>query len=736
MAATSQEIVLQLVAGMFGAPPGKAILDSLVVQVNTVGRLQLAIDLGNSPVFKSLYPTEQGGHAFASAYLGALVPGFSLSNPAHLAAANWMADRFDHGIPVGQVVLEAILAVSAVPVTDATWGPTVVHLNELTALATRYSVELGLSGSSVAQLQDAGHAPVFASADVNGAALTLHYTDLNGLDALHAPASSAFTVMVGGFARAVSSAAVDAAANTVTLTLASAAFHGDAVTVAYADSTTADDVSAIQDAIGNDALGLAVTAVTNNTPVLEDTEKPIFAAATVNGAYLTMTYIDASALDATNLPAPGDFTVKADDVTNAVLSVVINPESRKIILTLTTAVTDAQAVTVTYHDPSNSDDANAIQDALGHDAITLVATDVTNLSPDTSAPVFDSAIITGKSLVMSYTDTSLLDDSSPPRITAFTVMVDGAPDTVTAVAVDAQAKTVTLTLEDAASTAQDVTVAYTDATGGDDTRVIQDAEGNDADTLGTTAVVNNSPDAVAPELVSAAVSGSSLVLSYSDISVLDAASSHLPLASAFTVKVNTSSDLVTAVAVNAGAKTVTLTLTTAVTAGQTVTVGYKDATVDDDVKAVQDIQGNDADTFTAQSVTNNTGVADVLGPVLSGATVDGTSLVMSYIDSSVLDAAHLPTAGAFAVTVDGDADVVKSVLVNASDRTVTLTLTTAVENGQTVTLGYTDPTGGNDVNAIQDAGGYDAATVSPTVVNLTLVAEVALTGVVDTFSFY
>ena len=59
---------------------------------------------------------------------------------------------------------------------------------------------------------------------------------------------------------------------------------------------------------------------------------------------------------------------------------------------------------------------------------------------------------------------------------------------------------------------------------------------------------------------------------------------------------------------------------------------------------------------------------------------------------------------------------------------MTLTLATAVENGQVVTLSYTDPTGGNDTNAIQDALGNDASSVAPDVVNVTLGAEVALTG--------
>ncbi|WP_215902152.1 SwmB domain-containing protein, partial [Acinetobacter bereziniae] len=49
--------------------------------------------------------------------------------------------------------------------------------------------------------------------------------------------------------------------------------------------------------------------------------------------------------------------------------------------------------------------------------------------------------------------------------------------------------------------------------------------------------------------------------------------------------------------------------------------------------------------------------------------------------------------------------------------TVVLTLGTAVTAGQAVEVGYTDPTAGNDVNAIQDAAGNDAASLPATPVS-------------------
>ena len=51
-------------------------------------------------------------------------------------------------------------------------------------------------------------------------------------------------------------------------------------------------------------------------------------------------------------------------------------------------------------------------------------------------------------------------------------------------------------------------------------------------------------------------------------------------------------------------RTVTLTLATAVTFGQAMTVGYTDPTPGNDANAVQDTVGNDADSFTGEAVSN------------------------------------------------------------------------------------------------------------------------------------
>ena len=108
---------------------------------------------------------------------------------------------------------------------------------------------------------------------------------------------------------------------------------------------------------------------------------------------------------------------------------------------------------------------------------------------------------------------------------------------------------------------------------------------------------------------SATADGTTLILHFNGALDRDSAVA----ASAFTVTAGGADQTPTGISV--GLSTVTLTLGTAVTAGQTVTVAYaKPAT-----NPLQDTAGNEVAGFTGQSVTNNTAAAAVTGVAISSA---------------------------------------------------------------------------------------------------------------------
>ncbi|MCF0266956.1 type I secretion C-terminal target domain-containing protein, partial [Acinetobacter guillouiae] len=335
-------------------------------------------------------------------------------------------------------------------------------------------------------------------------------------------------------------------------------------------------------------------------------------------------------------------------------------------------------------------------------------------------PTFVSATVglLGTTLTLTYNELLDFNLLHLPAAGSFAVTVGGQSVTVTGVVV--AGNNVVLSLATVVTAGQPVTVAYTDPTAGNDINAIQDLVGNDAASLPVTTVTNDSAvlDTTAPTFVSATVGllGTTLTLTYNEL--LDLNPLHLPTAGSFTVTVGGQVVTVTGVAVVGN--NVVLTLGTAVTVGQAVTVAYTDPTAGNDLNAIQDLVGNDAATLPVTTVTNSSAVPDITPPVFVSGTVGTSGTVLTLTYNEALDSVHLPTTGSFVVMVGGQAVTVSGVAVVGSN--VVLTLATAIATGQTVRVGYTDPTILNDVNAIQDLAGNDAATLSLTsVTNASLI---------------
>ena len=141
-------------------------------------------------------------------------------------------------------------------------------------------------------------------------------------------------------------------------------------------------------------------------------------------------------------------------------------------------------------------------------------------------------------------------------------------------------------------------------------------------------------------------------------------------------------------------------------ATQTVTVTADADAADDSATISHVVAGYGSVTAANVSVTvrdDDNGGTDLTPPVFTGATVNGSTLTLTY--NEPLDGASVPAASDFAVTAAGSSTTVQGVGVAGS--AVTLTLATAVEANQAVTLAYTP-----GANPIQDAAGNDAALLS------------------------
>lgn len=123
-----------------------------------------------------------------------------------------------------------------------------------------------------------------------------------------------------------------------------------------------------------------------------DTTTPSFSSGSVSGSVMSLIYSES--LDANALPDINRFTVISGGSVIAVTSVLVSGST--LTLNLASRVGYQKVVTVAYADPTAGDDANAVQDKAGNDAVTLAALTVTNNSQFV-APSMSLLVDTGSS---------------------------------------------------------------------------------------------------------------------------------------------------------------------------------------------------------------------------------------------------------------------------------------------------------------------------------------------------
>ncbi|WP_159074465.1 SwmB domain-containing protein, partial [Azospirillum brasilense] len=508
------------------------------------------------------------------------------------------------------------------------------------------------SGSTMVTIAEP--APVLQSAAVDGTALVLTY-DM-ALDGTNIPAANAFAVQIGGNTVSVTNVAVDGANKTVTLTLGQAVAHTDTVTVAYTDPTAGDDTNAVQSTTGADAATFAAQAVTNNT--LDPNGTP---------PTLTLTPVDGYGQLIMGNPVFDLF----DAVTAS---------------TVDSGQTFTGMVLTVHHVAGTGSD----------EFLTIAGTDIT-LSNGTSGSftggnyavtlVNGVATVTLSGMALSNSAMSTLIDGIAYKTTAFTV-----------------------------SSLDQFNIGFSE------TRPIVLRSITDSGAANNTTEVN--------KLVTASFGmqpGSLSPITITPDNPTATFASGTPTQLSFTVNIGTALTLVGS----------TLHFDVAAPSGWTIANLQLDGFANNTLAGIIpigvhtltfDVTASGTDTsghFPISIFTSTSGLipqasvssGSVLvalappAPVLQSAAVDGTSLVLTY--DVALDAANGPAAGAFVVKAGGNTVTVTGVAVDSAAKTVTLTLGQAVQQGQTVTVSYTDPTSGNDVAAIQNAtGGADAATVT------------------------
>lgn len=569
------------------------------------------------------------------------------------------------------------------------------------------SVEDNLGGDAIA--------PSLNNAEINGAAITLTFNE--ALNNANVPVTGDFTVNVNSSSVALSS--VDSVSGTsVGLTLSAAVIDSDTVTISYAGS-------ALRDASANQVAAFTNQAVTNNTPVA-DVTAPAVSAAAISGAELVITFDEA--LNAGNVPGTGDFTVNVNSAP-ATVSSVDSVSGSDVTLTLASAVAEGDTVTMSYsgtalRDGAANQVAGFSNQAVSNNTVSLIINEVLSDPASGADPNGDGSASTSEDEFIEFVNTGsgVLDisgwtvaDGASTRHTfpastslspgqALVLFSGGSPSGSFGGAVVQTTSTGALGLNNSGDTitvnngASDVIVYNTigpsdqsetrnpDLTGAFAAHETADTADNSSYSPGTQldGTAFGAADLVAPTLQSASAEGDSITLTYSE--TLDGAS--IPANGDFTV--NTAAN--GAIAVNTIDITdavISLDLASAVGNG-TITLSYSPGS-----NPIQDSAGNDAAALSSESVANNT---DSTAPVLQSAIVNGNSLLLGY--NETLDNSSVPPSGSFTVAGSVSGNLSGSG-VSISGSVVTVTLSSSVANGETVTASY-DTANTNTNNALRD----------------------------------
>ena len=204
-------------------------------------------------------------------------------------------------------------------------------------------------------------------------------------------------------------------------------------------------------------------------PNLVDGVNPALSSASVNGAALTLTY--GEVLDGSSTPATDAFTVTVAGSGRTVTHVSVS--GRVVTLTLASAVTDGQEVTVTYTVPGT----NPIRDAAGNAAQGLSNDPARNATPDTTPPTISIVLSPGHGvpLNMAITATVTLDNLDPASYSSLVFRADlteweqafarsthcEGKDTGKDITVEVDASRETITVEVWKSCSQDIYAYFT-----------------------------------------------------------------------------------------------------------------------------------------------------------------------------------------------------------------------------------------------------------------------------------
>jgi uncharacterized repeat protein (TIGR02059 family) len=289
---------------------------------------------------------------------------------------------------------------------------------------------------------------------------------------------------------------------------------------------------------------------------------------------------------------PGRFEVYGSNRLIPVDDVVINSSVGKVELTLSRDVDINDSVKVSYYDLSGDQNLSVLEDIGGYDISTFKKVTVENESKPLSmnlisAEAFENTVTIGFDIEM--------DPDSTPNNGMFRVKANGNSNRVTDVQLNSKKREAILTLAQPIAAGDIVTLNYIDARGNQKSNVMQDKFGNDLDTITGFEVENLEDfDSFDPPSVQDSYIDEQVITLEFDEDIIGGKIRK----SLFKVKANGKRQKIKSAFAIEDEGIVEITLKKEIPpAFDTITVDYRDIKGNQRKGVIQDMAGNDAESF-------------------------------------------------------------------------------------------------------------------------------------------
>lgn len=419
---------------------------------------------------------------------------------------------------------------------------------------------------------------------------------------------------------------------------------------------------AVTDLVGNAFVGILNQYQWTFTTIGGDRTPPAVSKTEASGSSIRIIYNEP--LKESAVPSPAHYYVTVAGVARNVTAVKV--EGNTVTLTLQSSASSTQKVEVSYTRPS--DTAKAIQDLSGNLAANMNNVVAANGFTGT-APTIRSGSAYGSTVSLTFSEA--LNTVSPYAYSQFTVNVGGVNRTPTAIY--HSGSVIQLTLPVAITSGQSVRVSYTPGS-----YPLTGVSGNRVNSINSYSLSGGSgsggTDTAAPVIQTAYANGSQITLTYNEtLSMASNPSIYQYYVTADNVQKSVSSAVISG-------NQVILTLTSSVTAGQTIRVTFYGNS-----SSVTDLAGNAAASFTNMTVIYGTGGGGGTGQGdLKGAILKGSRLTLNFGDT--LNPNSIPLTSMFIVRINNQMRYVTEVQLSGNSAVLVLSL--PANPGESATVTY------------------------------------------------